>query len=72
MYDVLKNIESMLYIAIIECNFDSANAFCYCYNIVAIEAEIDKRALIYKVNAEIGLEYKIMTTAEYYKYISEH
>ena len=72
MEDVLEKIESRLYNAIIECKFESANAFCYCYNIVAIEAEIDKRALLYKVNAEIGWEYKIMTTAEYYKYISEH
>jgi hypothetical protein len=72
MYDVLEKIESRLYKAIIECNFDSANSFCYCYNIVAIEAEIDKRALLYKVNAEIRWEYKIMTTAEYYKYIIEH
>lgn len=31
-----------------------------------------KRALLYKVNVEIGWEYKIMTTAEYYKYINEH
>lgn len=72
MNDVLEKIESRLYQSIIECKFYSASAFCYCYNIVAIEAEIDKRALLYKVNAGIGWEYKIMTTAEYYKYISEH
>lgn len=72
MEDVLEKIESRLYNAIIECKFDSANAYTYCYNMIAIEAEIDKRALLYKVNAEIGWEYKIMPTAEYYKYISEH
>lgn len=72
MYDILENIERRLYKAIIECKFDSANAYCYCYNIIAIEAEIDKRVLLYKVNAEIGWEYKIMTTEEYYKYLREY
>lgn len=72
MNDVLERIESRLYKAIIECNFDAANAYCYCYNIVAIECEIDKRAALYKVNANVGWEYKIMPTAEYYKFIINH
>lgn len=72
MYDVLEKIEDRLYNAIIECKFDSALAYCYCFNIVAIGSEIDKRVALYKVNEEVGWEYKIMTTAEYYKFIGEH
>lgn len=69
---ILDDIESKLQKSIIESNFSSANAYCYCYNVVAIECEKDIRACMYKTSWDSGWEYKIMPTGEYYKFITTH
>lgn len=69
---ILDDIESNLYRSIIESDFFSANAYCHCYNVVAIEGLKDVRACMYKINSEIGWEYKIMPVDEYYKFITTH